>query len=393
MHNHYGSGAPSGENRVFALERDLLRRHGHEVETLERFSDVLRDWGALGTIAGAAMTPWNPMAARAMTKAVAKFRPDVVHAHNTFPMLSPSIFSATNGTPTVLTLHNYRLLCPAAIPMRNGATCTDCIDQESVVPAMRHGCYRGSRAATMPLAANVAFNRWRGTWQRDVDAFIALSTFQRDLMAGAGLPSERMFVKPNFYPGQPDRIPFASRPARVVFAGRLGEEKGVRELIDAWLLWGADAPELRILGSGDLWDDLKKKAAGASNISFLGQVDADTAEREIGSAQMLILPSRCFETFGMVLLEALALGTPIAVSNQGPLPDIAAPADGVVFDANNAKDLFNQVRARWLDKERLAAMAQASIATFEAKYAEQKNLAMLIGIYEHAINARRAGEN
>jgi glycosyltransferase involved in cell wall biosynthesis len=392
VHNHYGSGAPSGENLVFALERDLLRRNGHDVETLERFSDTLRLWGAAGAIAGAAMTPWNPLAARAMAKAMTKFRPDVVHVHNTFPMISPSVFAAAKGAARVLTLHNYRLLCPAAIPMRQGETCTECIDQKSVVPAMRHGCYRGSRLATLPLAANIALNRWRRTWQRDVEAFIALSDFQRNLMAHAALPKERIFIKPNFYPGTPKPSKFEERPQRVVFAGRLSPEKGVRDLIDAWLAWGEDAPELRIIGHGALWSELTDRAAGAGNISFLGQVDSQTAEAEIGSARLLILPSRWFEGFPLVLREAFALGTPIAVSNKGPLPEIAAQADGLVFDANNPKDLYDKVSARWSQSDRLAAMAKSSSLTFEAKYSERENLAMLIDIYKKAVGAAKVGQ-
>lgn len=393
VHNHYGSAAPSGENTVFALERDLLRRNGHDVETLERYSDTLRSWGAAGAIAGAAMTPWNPLAARAMAKAMTKFRPDVVHAHNTFPMISPSVFAAAKGAARVLTLHNYRLLCPAAIPMRQGETCTECIDQNSVVPAMRHGCYRGSRLATLPLAANIALNRWRGTWQRDVEAFIALSDFQRNLMAHAALPKERIFIKPNFYPGTPEPSKFEDRPRKVVFAGRLSPEKGVRDLIDAWLAWGEDAPELRIIGHGPLWSELTDRAAGAGNISFLGQVDSQTAEAEIGSARLLILPSRWFEGFPLVLREAFALGTPIAVSNKGPLPEIAAQADGLVFDANNPKDLYVKVSARWSQSDRLAAMAKSSSLAFEAKYSERENLAMLIDIYEKAVGAAKAGQH
>jgi glycosyltransferase involved in cell wall biosynthesis len=391
VHNHYGSGAPSGENRVFELERDLLRRNGHEVETFERHSDTLRLQGKRGMVQGALTTPWNPITAQAVKKTITLFRPDVVHAHNTFPMISPSIFAAAQGCARVLTLHNYRLVCPAAIPMRNGSTCTECIDKSSVMPSLRYGCYRSSRLATLPLAASVSLHRRRGTWKRDVEAFIALSEFQRGIMVRAGLPMERISVKPNFYPGNPLEKPFDQRPSRVVFAGRLGAEKGVEDLIQAWLSWGADAPELRILGDGELRAQLEAKSKGARNIVFLGQVGPAEAEGEIEQARLLVLPSRWFEGFPMVLREAFALGTPVAVSDKGPLPEIASQADGVLFRANDPAHLLSEVRNRWSDTARLSSMALASKRAFYSNYSEQKNLEMLLDIYDRAMFAARAG--
>lgn len=387
-HNHYGSESPSGENRVFKLEQDMLLRNGHEVETLERFSDVLRARGVAGAAAGALMTPWNPFAAHAMAEAMRRFRPDIVHAHNTFPMLSPSVFSAAQGAGRVLTLHNYRLVCPAAIPMRRGQVCTKCIDNRSVWPALRHGCYRNSRAATLPLALNVGLHRWRGTWQRDIERFITLSEFQRDVMVGAGLPGARIAVKPNFYPGTPAVKPFRERPEKAVFVGRLSEEKGVGDLIEAWRDWGPEAPDLRIIGDGPMRADLDCRAADMPNISFLGQVDPAIAEQEIATARLLILPSRWFETFGMVLLEAFKAGTPVAVSDIGPLPDLVAAADGVVFRAGDPANLLTSISSRWKEPGRLQQMSIASTEVFAARYSEAENLRLLLEIYEQALVAR-----
>ena len=154
VHNFYGSAAPSGENQVFEAEKVLLQSRGHEVAEFTRHSDEIRGPGVWGSIKGAAATRWNPWAAQAIRRAVARFLPDVVHVHNTFPLISPSIFHALAGmgVARVLTLHNYRLFCPAAIPMRAGQVCTDCLDRRSVLPALQHGCYRNSRLATVPLA-------------------------------------------------------------------------------------------------------------------------------------------------------------------------------------------------------------------------------------------------
>src|SRR3954463_5671491 len=221
-HNYYGSSAPSGENQAFDLEKALLERRGHEVRVYSRHSDEIRGRGALGVLQGALATPWNPRSVRAIRRVIDEFQPDVVHVHNTFPLISPAIFPGiASRAARVLTLHNYRLFCPAGIPLRDGKPCTECLDRKSVLPALRYGCYRGSRLATAPLALGVSLNRRRGVWENDVDAFIALTDFQREMMVAAGLPAHKVLVKPNFYPGQPQRIPWTSRRQGVVFAGRL----------------------------------------------------------------------------------------------------------------------------------------------------------------------------
>lgn len=387
-HNFYGSGAPSGENRVFELELDLLRRNGHEVATLVRHSDEIRTTGWLGVAKGGIVTPWNPNSFRAMRKYVDSFKPDVIHVHNTFPLLSPAIFPAARGSARVLTLHNYRLLCAAGIPMRQGMPCTECITRRSVVPGLLHGCYRGSRVATLPLAASIALHRARGTWVNDVDSFIALSDFQRELMACGGLPIGRIEVKPNFYPGTPDRMPFESRPERVVFAGRIGAEKGVEDLVEAWLAWGNASPELRIVGDGPMLADLREKASQHPNIRFLGALNPLQAQEEISKARLLLLPSHCFETFGMVLVEAFAYGVPVGVSDIGPLPSIVKPADGVIFPSRDPKGLLLAIQNVWDDPQRLREMARKSIACFEGHYTEQINYRQLMEIYTRAIELR-----
>lgn len=242
VHNFYGSSAPSGENSVFEAEGRLLRQRGQSVSTSTKHSDSIRAKGIWGALEGACSTPWNPIAAKALQQLVIAHQPDVVHAHNTFPLLSPSIFHAIgHRAARVLTLHNYRLFCPAAIPMRAGKVCTDCLDRRSVLPAITHGCYRGSRLATLPLVANVSLHRLLGTWTQKVDAFIALTEFQRVRMVEAGLPADLVHVKPNFYPGQPKVVPWSERRPFVVFAGRLTAEKGVLALVRTWLDWGGSS--------------------------------------------------------------------------------------------------------------------------------------------------------
>lgn len=389
VHNFYGSTASSGENTVYETERELLCKNGHEVSEFTRHSDEIRSAGLFGTLIGALSTPYNPFSAHALRKTVDDFKPDVVHVHNTFPLISPSIFSAiSHRAVRVLTLHNYRLMCPAAIPMRKGMVCTDCLDFSSVWPSIQHGCYRNSRFATLPLSANVALHRVLGTWQHQVDAFITLTEFQRITMIAAGLPTDKVYVKPNYFPGNPAVIPWAERGMYFVFAGRLSEEKGVVALVKAWIAWGADAPELRIVGDGPLRESLQSAAAGSS-IRFLGQIPSEETIKQIAYARLLILPSEWFEGFPMVVREAFAVGTPAAVSNLGPLPTIVNDGNnGVVFEAANPLSLLNTVQKTWLKPGLLENLGYGARQSFEKLYTEEINYTKLMSIYRAAIERK-----
>jgi len=390
LHNHYGSSAPSGENQVFEAERALLEAYGHEVRVLARHSDTLRSKGVRGAVLGALSTPWNPRAAAAVRAEVARFRPDIVHAHNTFPLLSPAVFPAARDAARVLTLHNYRLFCSAAIPLREGHTCTACLDRRSVWPALRHGCYRHSRMATAPIAAGIALHRALGTWQRHVEAFIALSPYQKQLMIHAGLPAQRLHVKPNFYPGTPSMRPWSARSPCVVYAGRLSDEKGVDVLVHAWARWGARAPELRILGDGPLRARLEAEAGRSdAPIRFLGQCSAEHAQGHIGEACLVVVPSTCIEGFPMVLRECFALGTPSLVSDLGPLPALVHDAGGAVFRAGDSEDLFRQAAALWEDATRLASMSLAAHKSYLDHYTESANHELMMQIYGAALREQR----
>ena len=393
IHNYYGSETPSGENQVFEAEKKLLEDNGHEVLLLTRHSDELRDKGIGGLLKGALVTAWNPCAAAHTRRTVDQFQPDVVHVHNTFPLLSPAIFRAIgNRAAKVLTLHNYRLFCPAAIPMCKGEVCTQCLDKNTKIPSLIYGCYRNSRLATLPVALCGALHKAFGTWKRYVDAFIVLSEFQKRLMIKAGLPAARVHVKPNFFAGTPTPISWEDRDNYAVFAGRLSEEKGVQQLVEAWVKWGEQAPELRILGDGPLRQSLEDKAASSTRIRFLEQLEQSEAESQIARAKLLILPSIWFEGFPMVIREAFAFGTPAAVSNLGPLPSIVENGkNGLVFEPGSPDSLLQTVRANWND-DRLKHLGQTARKEYETWYTEDANYQMLMDIYEKALQQRTGGE-
>lgn len=388
VHNLYGSGAPSGENQVFRSERDLLRRRGHEVLEFTRESDEIRAKGWLGTLQGALSTPWNPFSVRRIGSIVAEFRPDVMHVHNTFPLLSPGIFRGVRGrVARVLTLHNYRIFCAAATVARGRDVCTLCLDRRSSLPAVRFGCYRNSRLATIPLATSIALHRALGTWKADVDAYIALTEFQKERLVDAGLPSKRVFVKPNFYPGDPRVTPWASREECAVYAGRLAPEKGIDTLVRAWQLWGDDAPALKVVGDGPLRSQIEKLSGTPHpRVRVFGPMSPADTQRTIATAKLLIVPSLWFEGFPMVLQEALAFGTPVAVSNIGALPAIADNGQaGTVFRAGDEDDMLRAIRKLWESPGLLESCAHRARDLFVRHYNEDVNYRAMMTIYRQAL--------
>ena len=384
-HNYYGSTAPSGENDVFEAERDLLRQHGHEVTEFVRHSDEIRTQGVWGTAKGAFATPWNPFAARALRKAVESFHPDVVHVHNTFPLLSPSIFYAIGGrTARVLTLHNYRLFCSAAILMRDGHVCTECLDTRSVWPALRYGCYRNCRLSTLPLAFNVSLHRNLGTWTRQVDAFITLTDFQQKTMVEAGLPAGRAHVKPNFISRNFQQTPGKDRGNYAVFVGRLSVEKGVRTLLSAWR--SVSGLPLKILGDGPLRGEIEAQVrAQGINAEFLGGVNRDKVLSIVSGACLQVVPSEWYEGFPMVILEAYACGTPVVASRIGSLAEIVLDGEtGMHFEAGDPLDLAQRVNYLAERPELARRMGMKAREIFLVKYTAEKNFELLMGIYSKA---------
>lgn len=394
-HNHYGSAAPSGENAVFEAERRLLQERGHEVLSFERHSDEIRSRGLRGLVTGALSTPWNPFAQRRLRDLLERERPDVLHVHNPFPLLSPAIFHAARALPvaTVWTLHNHRPFCAAATLMRDGAPCTDCIDGRSPLPAVIHGCYRGSRAATLPLAAMIDLLGRTGTLTREVDAFVVLTDFQRDLVIRAGLPAARVHVKTNFHPSPPLVKPWGEREARVLFAGRLGPEKGVRVLLDAWSLWPG-APLLEIAGDGPERGALEVQAGVlglGDRVRFLGQLAPAEVERRMGGARLLAVPSLCFEGFPLVVRDAFGAGVPVVASRLGALAQIVEDGgNGLLFAPGDAADLRHRLAEAWADPGRLEALGAAARLSFERRCTADRSYETLLEVYGAARAEREA---
>lgn len=392
VHNFYGSSAPSGENTAYRAELELLRSNGHRVEEYTRTSDEILVQGFWGTVRGAMATPWNPFERRAAKSVVDRVRPDVVHVHNFFPLLSPSIFYAFKEArvPVVLTLHNYRLACPAATAVRDDRLCLLCLEKRSVGPALRYGCYRHSRMATVPVAAMVALHRMLKTWERRVDAFIVLTEFQRKIIAAYGIPEQRLFVKPHFTSTTPAPLPWEQREDKVVFVGRLYEAKGVHLLLKIWQAWGDMAPRLEIIGDGPMMSQLQSMVQAFSlreRITLLGNLSHEKTLSLMATAKLLVIPSLCPEGFPMVVTEAFARGLPIAASRIGSLQTlIDDKRTGILFTPGAEKEMLQAISQLWKLSDTLRDYGMAAHADAVEKYAPAKNHDRLMAIYASVKN-------
>ncbi len=316
IHNHYRE--PGGEDTVAATEAELLRTAGHTViEHRERNPDS--NLRAAGDFVRA---PWNPSAAGRIGDLVRQHQPDVTHVHNTWYHLSPAVFGAIRraGSPVVLTLHNYRLVCANSMLLRKGKPCELCVGSRNPWHAVRYRCYRRSAIQSTVAASTISINRRRGTWESEVDLFLALTDFARDKMIEGGLPESRIIVKPNFVSDPGSRPSRAQDSDLVLFVGRLSPEKGPDILLDAWKRAGNNGLRLEIIGDGEL---RKKLETGLPpDVEVSGPLASLEVQERMLTARALVLPSIWYEGLSMVMLEALGAGLPVLASALGAMPGV-----------------------------------------------------------------------
>ena len=316
-HNRYVSSQPSGENTVVDGELRLLAEADVEVLPFLRSSDEIPGL----SVTEKALLPVSPLYARGTQRELATLlkteRPDVLHLHNPYPLLSPWVIRTAHahGLPVVHTVHNFRQVCAAGTYFRDGHPCYDCRGRAYPYPAVRHACYRGSRAQSLVMASTLTAHR--GTW-RSVDRFIALTTAMASHLRDYGIRDERITVKPN---SVPDPGPHTVAGSGFLYVGRLSEEKGLRLLLNAWCQHPTGTlGTLRIVGDGPLRDHVSGIAASRPDVHFLGRQDPGPVREAMRSASALVVPSTWDEVCPMVVIEALSEARPVLVTNKGGLP-------------------------------------------------------------------------
>jgi glycosyltransferase involved in cell wall biosynthesis len=381
---------PGGEDVVFRKEGHLLKEAGHEVSEYRRDNDEIKGYSALRRLSLIGQPVWALDSYRDFSALLRQHNPEIVHVHNTFPLISPSIFWACRKrrVPVVHTLHNYRLLCPQANFFRAGKPCQDCLTGSYWQGAV-HGCYRNSTFSTAPVSLMLTVHRKSKTWIRMVDQYIAPSEFARGQFVKAGFPAGQIRVKPNFV--DPDPGQRVGTGSYALFIGRVSPEKGIDTLLRAW----RQLPKtytLRILGEGPSRARLKSEAedAGLSNVNFMGWLPHDQAMEVVKGARFLIFPSELYETFGLGIVEAFACGVPAVVSRLGAMQEIVQEGHtGFLFQPGDADDLARTVVQVWNQQEHMLRLGAQARREYETKYTAAVNYRQLIEIYQQVI-AKRA---
>ena len=378
VHNFYQ--VAGGEDAVVRQELSMLRENGVDAELFSVSNDDIK--GTTGRFAAAVKVVYSPSARRAVAKKVETFVPDVVHIHNFFPLLSPSILDACldAGVPSVMTLHNFRILSPGALlhPV------------EQMQRAPRRHCwwtvpkkvYRNSAAATLAVATMVEFHKWVGTWTRKVDRFIALTDWARQIFQECGLPQERITVKPNFVPKPPACI--GLQRSGGLFVGRLCDQKGIDVMLRAWK--DVDYP-LKIIGDGPLSEFVRNCAS--DRIFYLGRRSREVVQREMQTAKFLVFPSRGSEMFPMTVVEAFSSHLPVVCSDLPSIKELVKPGvTGLTFAAGDSNALAAAVHWAISNPLALDEIGLHAHETYEEQYTPEINFNQLIDIYR---SVRRIG--
>ena len=387
VHNAYQW--PGGEDIIVNQERDLLRAAGHHVLEFRRSNQEIGSDTLIGQITLAQRAVWSSDTFQEFAALLRREKPDLVHVHNTFVMISPSVYwaCAEENVPVVQTLHNFRLLCPQGTFLRNGKICEECVEH-SLLRSVAYGCYRGSRLATGVAAALLAGHWWAATWTGKIDSYIALSHFARNKFVQAGLPSEKLFVKPNFV--YPDFSPRTSPGDYGLFVGRITLEKGLPTLLNVWQQIKTEVP-LILVGEGALRQSLEAQVAETSHsrIIFRGYLSREETLATIRGAKFLLCASHCYEQAPVTIMEAYACGVPVIAPSLGPLEEVIDDGrTGLLFRPGDATHMAEKIQWALAHDECLETMGKRAREKYETQYSAENNYRKLMEIYERTIAAR-----
>jgi glycosyltransferase involved in cell wall biosynthesis len=384
IHNYYQQ--PGGEDLAFSNEYALLQQARHHVVRYTVHNDQVTFMNGLEA---ATRTVWHQRSYRELSELVRTERIDVCHFHNTFPLVSPAAYYAAvrAGASVVQTLHNYRLICPAATLYRNGATCEECLHAAVPWPAVKHRCYRSNAAASAATAAMLSIHRGLGTWNKMVDRYIALTEFARTKLIEGGLPADRVVIKKNFLQDDPGQG--AGDGDFALFIGRLTVEKGIRTLLQAWRELGANI-RLKIIGDGPLRSEVQQAAAEIAGVDYLGRVDDAGLDQHLGAARFLVFPSEWYEGLPRTIIEAFAKGTPVIGSHIGSVADLIIDGEtGWRFQPGDVAGLVGKALWMTTNPAQASAMRNSARQHYLREYTAESNYPVLMSIYQEAINRRR----
>lgn len=386
IHNKYKQAG--GEDGVFKTEGELLAGFGHIVEEMVFDNSSIN--GFLNKCINGLKFLYNPTSAKAIGKKIEQFKPDVIHVHNFVPLISPSVFWVANKhkVPIILTLHNFRMICPSATLFHKNFIYEKSLQSSFPWDAIMKGVYRNSVVETAILAFGMAFHHMIGTWNNKVDFYIALTSFAKGKFVGARvpLPTQKVLVKPNSV--SDCGMGTARRRDHFLFVGRLVEEKGLRTLLQAALL----SPfKLIIIGEGPMQQEVIDHAKLNPNVVYLGPQNKATVISHMKACAGLIFPSLWYEGLPLTMVEAFSAGTPVIASNHGAMAELINDGvNGLLFEPGRERELVRRIEDVMYERVDVDAISEKARATYLKYYTPERNYNLLLTIYNRAIALKHA---
>lgn len=379
VHNRYQ--LAGGEDAVVDAEVALLQSRGVDVRRYERHNDDIQH---ISRASAALQAYWSRQTVSELSDLMGQWRPDVIHVHNTLSLVSPSVYWVADrfGVPVVQTLHNFRLLCPQGMLLRDGQVCEQCVGKPVAWPAVAHACYRESAVQSAVLAGLVAGHRALGTYSNKVARFIALNDFCRDKFVQGGLSADKLVVKPNFVDlPAPDQ---SVERGGGLFVGRLSHEKGVATLVQA--KHSQPALPVKVIGSGPMG----RAVQAAFGPDLLGFLPLAEIVEHMRRSTFLVLPSICYENFPRTVVEAFACGLPVIASRMGSMAVLVKEGEtGLLFNPGDAQDLVTKIEWAQAHPAEMAQMGRHARRQYEQEFNAEVNFDLLMAIYQEAMAARR----
>ena len=376
-----------GEDVEVEAEISLLNKAGHQTYYFHRSNHEIQKLSAFGKIGFLAGEVYHSRYIYSeFRKVIQAFKPDVVHVHNTFLRITPSIYNACldAGVPVVQTFHNYRMLCPAGTFFRSGAVCQDCF-KVGKKAAVQHRCWKNSRVLSRVLTEVIEKLESDQVFQSKVKVIIVPSQFAKDQFVRAGFQEKNIFVNPNVVDLKPLERSSGAKSDYALFAGRLADYKGVHELIA--IFKQCPNVRLKIVGDGPLVEEIRTEAKNFKHIELLGQLDHSRLVEEISKARFVIFPSVCFETFGRVIVEAYACGVPVLASDVGAARELVKEGQtGYLFNPSDIPTALQKIRLLAGDQSLAENLGKNARSYYDEHLSAQKSLMALENIYRLALN-------
>lgn len=373
IHNAYGK--YSGEEAVVDSNERFLREAGVDIVRYSRTSADLH--GFIGAVKGFFCGIWNPVSVKKFSDFLSIEKPDVVHVHNLYPLINPQIIHTCKkkNIPVVMTVHNYRLICPNGLCLRHGKICHLCFEtKKKELACLLHNCENNLFKSLGYFLRNLN-SRLMG-YYKEVDHFIILSNFQKNLLCSNGFLSERMTVLGNCLPSIKDEIVHDQN--YILYIGRISKEKGIEIVLQA----ATYLPNQKFIIAGN--GDVSLLQNLPANVTYFGFASGREKENLEKNASLIIIPSQCYEGFPIVILEALQYRKAVIVSDLGAMKEIAGEA-ALTFQHENSASLAEQINSLLKNPEQKRKMGEAGRKRFESLYSDEIYTRNLIQVYQKQI--------